>query len=121
MLTSSWEIFKAHRELHRVAEECNIKLRLFHGRGGTVGRGGGPTHRALIAQPSGAFNGAFKLTEQGEVISFKYADPALAKRNIELMVAASLEALARTGLVEEYIDPAWEKAMEEMSAIAFTC
>ena len=119
MLTSSWEIFKAHRSLHQVAQECNIKLRLFHGRGGTVGRGGGPTHRALIAQPSGAFNGAFKLTEQGEVISFKYADPALAERNLELMVSASLEALARTGLVEESIDLTWEKAMEEMSSIAF--
>lgn len=121
MLTSSWEIFKAHRELHRVAEECNIKLRLFHGRGGTVGRGGGPTHRALIAQPTDSFNGAFKLTEQGEVISFKYADPALAERNLELMISASLEALARTGLVEEHIDPVWENAMEEMSALAFTC
>ncbi len=121
MLTSSWEIFKAHRALHQVADDCNVKLRLFHGRGGTVGRGGGPTHRALIAQPAGAFNGSFKLTEQGEVISFKYADPALAERNLELMVAASLEAMTRTGLVEEEIDPAWETAMEEMSEIAFRC
>ena len=121
MLTSSWEIFKAHRTLHRVADECDIKLRLFHGRGGTVGRGGGPTHRALIAQPSGAFNGAFKLTEQGEVISFKYADPSLAERNLELMVAASLEALTRTGLVEESVDPAWQDAMDEMSGVAFSC
>jgi len=121
MITSSWEIFKAHRALHRVADECNVKLRLFHGRGGTVGRGGGPTHRALVAQPAGAFNGSFKLTEQGEVISFKYADPVLAERNLELMVAASLEALTRTGLVEEAIDPTWEDALEEMSRVAFTC
>lgn len=121
MLTSSWEIYKAHRTLHQLADDCGVKLRLFHGRGGTVGRGGGPTHRALIAQPSGAFNGAFKLTEQGEVISYKYADPALAKRNLELMVAASLEALTRTGLVEQSVDPAWEEALEEMSAEAFDC
>jgi phosphoenolpyruvate carboxylase len=121
MLTGSWEIFKAHRALHAVAGECNVRLRLFHGRGGTVGRGGGPTHRALIAQPAGAFSGAFKLTEQGEVISFKYSDPLLARRNLELMVAAALEALTRTGLVEATAEPAWEEAMEEMSATAFAC
>ncbi len=121
MLTSTWEIYKAHRALHRVAADCGVKLRLFHGRGGTVGRGGGPTHRALIAQPAGAFTGSFKLTEQGEVINFKYSDPALALRNFELMIAASLEALTRTGLVEPTPDPGWEQAMEQMSAEAFAC
>jgi phosphoenolpyruvate carboxylase len=121
MLTSSWEIFKAHRALHQVAQECGVRLRLFHGRGGTVGRGGGPTHRAIIAQPAGAFSGAFKLTEQGEVINFKYADPALAQRNLELMVAASLEALTGTGLVKATADAAWEEALEGMSAAAFAC
>jgi phosphoenolpyruvate carboxylase len=121
MLTSSWEIYKAHRALHQVAQECNVQLRLFHGRGGTVGRGGGPTHRAIIAQPAGAFSGAFKLTEQGEVINFKYADPALAQRNLELMVAASLEALTGTGLVKATAEAAWEEALEEMSAAAFDC
>jgi phosphoenolpyruvate carboxylase len=119
MLTSSWEIYKAHRALHQVAAECNVKLRLFHGRGGTVGRGGGPTHRAIIAQPAGAFSGAFKLTEQGEVINFKYADPAIARRNLELMVSASLEVLTPTGLVEASVEPAWEEALEEMSGEAF--
>jgi phosphoenolpyruvate carboxylase len=119
MLTSSWEIFKAHRALHLVAAEFKVTLTLFHGRGGTVGRGGGPTHRAIIAQPHGAFSGSFKITEQGEVINWKYSDPALAVRNLELMVAASLEALAQTGLVESRPEPAWEEALEEISALAF--
>lgn len=121
MITSSWEIFKAHAALHRVADECGVKLCLFHGRGGTVGRGGGPIHRALISQPAGAFGGSFKLTEQGEVINFKYNDPLLARRTIELMVAASLEALVRTGLVQTGIEPAWEEALEEISSMAFAC
>jgi len=121
MLTSSWEIFKAHRALHQLAAECDIRLRLFHGRGGTVGRGGGPTHRAIIAQPPGAFSGTLKLTEQGEVINFKYADKTLALRNLELMVAASLEALTRSGLVEDTIETAWEDALEKMSSQSFAC
>jgi phosphoenolpyruvate carboxylase len=120
MLTSTWEIFKAHRDLHRVAAECNVKLTLFHGRGGTVGRGGTPTHRAIVAQPAGAFTGSLKITEQGEVINFKYADAALALRNLELMVAASLEALARPGLVDSEPRPEWVEAMDEISATAFS-
>jgi len=121
MLTSSWEIFKAHRALHDVAAACNVRLQLFHGRGGTVGRGGGPTHRAIIAQPPGAFSGALKITEQGEVIHFKYADAPLAQRNLELMVAAALEALTGSGLVENEVQPEWEQAMEKLSSHAFAC
>jgi len=121
MLTSAWEIYKAHGALHTVAAECGVKLRLFHGRGGTVGRGGGPTHRAIVAQPTGAFSGSFKLTEQGEVLYWKYSDPVLAERNLELMVAASLEALARPGSVKQSVTEfaAWEAAMEEISQTAF--
>jgi phosphoenolpyruvate carboxylase len=121
MLTSTWEIYKAHRALHAVASECGVRLRLFHGRGGTVGRGGGPTHRAIVAQPEGAFTGSLKLTEQGEVLYWKYSDPILAERNLELMVAASLEALARPGgtRVSESDAARWEAAMEEMSESAF--
>ena len=89
MLTSTWEIFRAHRDLHTVARECGVKLRLFHGRGGTVGRGGGPTHRAIFAQPMDSFEGQLRITEQGEVLNFKYADEVLAERNLELMIAAS--------------------------------
>ncbi|HCE68012.1 MAG: phosphoenolpyruvate carboxylase [Geobacteraceae bacterium GWC2_55_20] len=119
MLTSSWELHKAHRELHRVADECGVELMLFHGRGGTVGRGGGPTHRAIVAQPAGAFSGSLKITEQGEVINWKYSDASLAQRNLELMVAASLEALARPGLVDTITDPSWELALERMSEDAY--
>jgi len=95
MITSTWEIWKAHRALHQVAHDCGVHLRLFHGRGGTVGRGGGPTHRAIFAQPVDAFTGELRLTEQGEVLNWKYADVILAERNLELMIAASLDALAR--------------------------
>jgi phosphoenolpyruvate carboxylase len=119
MLTSSWEIYKTHRSLHLVAEQCGVKLVLFHGRGGTVGRGGGPTHRAIVAQPAGAFSGALKITEQGEVINWKYSDAVLAQRNLELMTAAALEALARPGAMTPSMEEEWEEALEEMSADAY--
>ncbi len=115
MFTSTWEIYKAHRDLHRVARECNVKLRLFHGRGGTVGRGGGPTHSAITAQPEGCFSGEIRITEQGEVLNWKYADPVLAEWNLELMIAASLEALTHPGHDISSLDARWESAMEEMS------
>lgn len=120
MLTSLWEIYKAHRELHRVARDCNVHLAIFHGRGGTVGRGGGPTHRAIVAQPVGGFSGHFKITEQGEVLNWKYAEPILAERSLELMVAAALEALVRPNGPRPGEDAQWEAAMEELSRTAFT-
>jgi phosphoenolpyruvate carboxylase len=118
MLTSTWELYKAHRDLHRAALESNVKLRLFHGRGGTVGRGGGPTHSAILAQPAGCFSGQIRITEQGEVLNWKYADPVLAEWNFELMIAASLEALTRPGAQADH-PAAWEEAIEEMSQEAF--
>src|SRR5579875_646621 len=125
MLTSTWEIFRAHRALHEVAREAGIRLRLFHGRGGTVGRGGGPTHRAIFAQPIDSFDGQLRITEQGEVLNFKYADEILAERNLELMIAASLDALARPnardpeGHFTGILSPEWEAALDEISRISF--
>ncbi|MGO8757957.1 MAG: phosphoenolpyruvate carboxylase [Terracidiphilus sp.] len=124
MLTSTWEIFRAHRALHEVAREAGLKLRIFHGRGGTVGRGGGPTHRAIFAQPFGAFDGQLRITEQGEVLNFKYSDEVLAERNLELMIAASLDALARPnardpeGHFTGILKPEWEAALDELSTLA---
>jgi phosphoenolpyruvate carboxylase len=125
MLTSTWEIFRAHRDLHVEARNAGIKLRLFHGRGGTVGRGGGPTHRAIFAQPMDSFDGQLRITEQGEVLNFKYADEVLAERNLELMIAASLDALARPnardpqGHFTGILKPEWEAALSELSEVAY--
>ena len=120
MITSTWELQKAHRELHQVARACGVKLRLFHGRGGTVGRGGGPTHRAILAQPVGDFSGEIRITEQGEVLNWKYSDPVLAEWNLELMVAASLEALTRPSGRTAHDDRKWDEAMEEISRDAYS-
>jgi phosphoenolpyruvate carboxylase len=119
MLTSTWELYKAHRDLHCVAQEFEVKLRLFHGRGGTVGRGGGPTHSAILAQPEGCFSGRIRITEQGEVLNWKYSDAVLAEWNLELMIAASLEALTRSGSQQTKDQTRWEEAMEEMSGEAY--
>jgi phosphoenolpyruvate carboxylase len=119
MLTSIWELYKAHRDLHLAARACNVKLRLFHGRGGTVGRGGGPTHTAILAQPVGDFSGEIRITEQGEVLNWKYADPVLAEWNLEIMIASCLEALTRTRGPAPGADQRWAPAMEQMSNDAF--
>ncbi|MBS1814462.1 MAG: phosphoenolpyruvate carboxylase [Acidobacteria bacterium] len=125
MICSTWSIFKAHRALHQVARECNVDLRLFHGRGGTVGRGGGPTHRSIYAQPLDSFNGEIRITEQGEVMNWKYSEVVLAERSLELMIAASLDALARpdrrnggTHLTGEML-PEWEQILDELSQKSF--
>jgi phosphoenolpyruvate carboxylase len=137
MITSTWEIYKAHRALHQVARECGVTLCLFHGRGGTVGRGGGPTHRAIFAQPMDSFTGELRITEQGEVLNWKYSDVILAERNLELMIAASLDALARPDAALQQrattnpsdapriphltgeILPAWEAALDQLSATSY--
>ncbi|MEO7110080.1 MAG: phosphoenolpyruvate carboxylase, partial [Polyangiaceae bacterium] len=115
MLTSTIEVYNAHEQLHVVAAECGVKLRLFHGRGGTVGRGGGPTHRAIMTQPS--FTGSMKLTEQGEVIHWKYGDAQIATRSLELMVTAAASIVNDTD--RHRPQPAWLGALETLSQLAF--
>ena len=119
MLTSTWELHKAQHHLHEAARECDVQLRLFHGRGGTVGRGGGPTHAAILAQPAGDFSGQIRITEQGEVLSWKYADPVLAEWNLEIMIAACLEAITMPPQASPEAKQRWDEAMESMSADAF--
>ncbi len=91
-LTSRWEVFKSEHQLVDVFKEFGVSIRLFHGRGGSVGRGGGPSYEAIVAQPAGAVTGAIRITEQGEVITGKYSNPELGRRNLEAILAATLEA-----------------------------
>lgn len=117
-LTSGWALYRCEIALTEVFARHGIRLRLFHGRGGSVGRGGGPSYQAILAQPHGAVQGQIRITEQGEVIASKYANPELGCRNLEVLAAATLEA---TLLPRRFDDPPPEflAAMEALSASAF--
>ena len=117
-LSSGWGLYRAEIALTKVFAKHGVRMRLFHGRGGSVGRGGGPSYQAILAQPQGAVQGQIRITEQGEVIAHKYANPELGRRNLEILAAATLEA---TLLAHEHDAPEAEflAAMEELSDSAY--
>jgi phosphoenolpyruvate carboxylase len=117
-VTSGWELYKAEIGLIGVFERHGVRLRLFHGRGGSVGRGGGPSYDAIIAQPGGAVDGQIRITEQGEIISSKYSNAEVGRNNLEILAAATLEASL---LQPKHSAPRSEylEAMEQLSALAF--
>jgi phosphoenolpyruvate carboxylase len=117
IFTSSWELYKAQERLWEVAREHGVELRLFHGRGGTVGRGGGPSHEAILAQPPGTVAGRIKITEQGEVISSKYGLPEIALRSLELVTGAAIAASLPAAAPDREID-VWKETMERLSETA---
>jgi len=120
-VTANWKLYLAQKKLYEVAEKHNVKLELFHGKGGTIDRGGGESHRAILAQPYAASFGRLKITEQGEVVAQKYANPEIAERNLEQMITA----VAWTNLVskKEFERnkkiPVWEQRMERLSDLAY--
>lgn len=120
-LTSNWELYKAEISLVELFKQAKIKLRLFHGRGGTVGRGGGPTYQAIMGQPHGTVDGQIRLTEQGEIIANKYADPRVGRQHLETLIAATIDAtlFPLDDLVAKK-RRSYESVMETLSATAMT-
>ena len=117
-LTSNWALFRAQQRLSAVADSHGVRLRLFHGRGGSVGRGGGPAYEAILAQPPGSVSGQIRITEQGEMVAAKYAQPASARRNLETLLAATIEASA--GIDDDLggDNERYAEVMDDLSATA---
>ncbi len=118
-VTANWELYKAELELVEVFAKYGIELRLFHGRGGTVGRGGGPSYEAILAQPPGSVNGQIRITEQGEVISSKYSNPEIGQRNLETLIAATMEATLLHHHGDDSTMPEFHRIMESLSLDAY--
>ncbi|MCU1399502.1 MAG: ppc [Acidimicrobiales bacterium] len=118
-LTANWALYRAEQDLVDAAGDAGVRLRLFHGRGGTVGRGGGPSFDAIVAQPAGTAQGALRLTEQGEMVAAHFADPVLARDHLEALLAATLEASAASIGGARSTPMAGDAAMEQLSDLAF--
>ena len=116
-LSSNWELYLAQKQLSVVGEKHNVKVSFFHGRGGTVGRGGGPSYQAILAQPEGSLNGTIRLTEQGEVIGAKYSNPEIGFKNLEALVSASLEASYNDKVIDSWKN--YEDIIEEISEYSY--
>jgi phosphoenolpyruvate carboxylase len=115
-LMANWALYEAQEEITRVAQKHNVKLTIFHGRGGTIARGGGPANSAIRAQPAGSVNGRFRLTEQGEIIALRYSNPGLAHRHLEQLASAVI--LASAPLPPQPVPQKWRDAMTQMSTAA---
>jgi phosphoenolpyruvate carboxylase len=118
-LAAQWSLYVAHRELAAVCDEAGVRLRLFHGRGGTVSRGGGPTHEALLSQPPGAVRGRIRLTEQGEVLHYRYSRAENAQHHLELVAAAIWEASSLQPPLPQERERVWESAMATIAADSY--
>ncbi|MBS1709783.1 MAG: phosphoenolpyruvate carboxylase [Armatimonadetes bacterium] len=119
-LAANWELHVTQSELAAAARENGVRLRLFHGRGGTVGRGGGRANRAILSQPAGSFDGQIRFTEQGEVVSFRYGLRPIAHRHLEQIISASMLAASHGGPAKEEPRPWWD-AMDELAAASMAC
>ena len=120
-LAANWFLYRAQKDMARLAEEYGIKLRFFHGKGGTIDRGGGASHRSLRAQPHAAHGGRIRITEQGEVVSLKYANPAVAQRNLEQLTSAVIAAQCLPLDTPEGQLAAWEGCMDTLARSSFDC
>jgi phosphoenolpyruvate carboxylase len=117
-LMANWALYEAQEEITHVAQKHNIKLTIFHGRGGTIARGGGPANSAIRAQPTGSINGRFRLTEQGEIIAVRYSNPGIAHRHLEQIVNAVILASAPLPASPVPENSTWRNAMAQMSEVA---
>ncbi len=120
-VTANWKLYLAQKKLYEVAVKHGVKLELFHGKGGTIDRGGGESHRAILAQPYAASFGRIKITEQGEVVAQKYANPEIAERNLEQMITAVVwtNLVSKKEFERNKKIPVWEQRMEKLSALAY--
>jgi phosphoenolpyruvate carboxylase len=120
-LTANWKLYLAQKRLAEVSERHGVALRLFHGKGGTIDRGGGESHKAILAQPHSAFRGRMKLTEQGEVVAQKYANPVIAERNLEQLISAVVwtNLISKKEVEKNKKIPVWESRMEVISEASF--